>query len=157
MARRRARRILGVCPRSAERAPLPEQPGVSESPGARRPEPSVTGQTDRKDPVMSTIHRSRNLVVGIATVVAVTLLAPLAVTAEEEVADLAPVAAPAVVGTSVDDVGVTRVLAAQSALHSGDLGSLQEEALFAIVAAAPSWDATSGSGAVEVRRVRAAH
>src|SRR5215207_3169282 len=148
----RGRRMLPVCPRPAERAPLPERPGVSESPGARRPEPSVTGQTDRKDPAMSTIHRSRNLVVGLATVVAVTLLAPLAVTAEEEVADLAPVAAPAVVGTSVEDVGVTRVLAAQSALHSGDLGSMQEEALFAIVAAAPSWDESSGYGSVEASR-----
>src|SRR5215211_6929486 len=120
--------------------------------GARRPELPVTSQTDRKDPVMSRIHRSRRLVVGIATVFAMTLLAPLAVNAEEEVADLAPVAAPAAVGTSAEDVGTTRVLAAQRALQRGDLGSLQEDALYAIVAAAPSWDATSGYGAVEAGR-----
>ena len=54
---------------------------------------------------MSTIHRSRNLVFGLATVFACTLLAPGAVSAQVEVADtaqqdevaaLAPVAAPAV-------------------------------------------------------------
>src|SRR5215208_913747 len=120
--------------------------------GARRPELPVTSQTDRKDPVMSRIHRSRRLVVGLATVFAVTLLAPLAVTAEEEVADLAPVAAPAAVGTSPEEVRATRALAAQHALQRGDLGSLQEDALSAIVAAAPSWDATSGYGIVEAGR-----
>ena len=101
---------------------------------------------------MSRIHRSRRLVVGLATVFAVTLLAPLAVTAEEEVADLAPVAAPAAVGTSPDAVRATRALAAQQALQRGDIGSLQEDALYAIVAAAPSWDATSGYGIVEAGR-----
>jgi hypothetical protein len=101
---------------------------------------------------MSTIHRSRSLVFGIATVFALTLLAPVAVTAEEEVADLAPVAAPAVVGTSVEDVRATRVLAAEQGLERGDLGSMQEEALFAIVAAAPSWDESSGYGSVEASR-----
>ena len=105
---------------------------------------------------MSTIHQSRRLVFGFATVVALTLLAPLAVTAEEEVADLAPVAAPAVGGTSAEDVRVTRALAAQHALQSGDIGSLQEEALYSLVVAAPSWDTTSGSGAVEASRVSAA-
>ena len=101
---------------------------------------------------MSRILRSRSLVFGIATVFALTLLAPLAVTAEEEVADLAPVAAPAAVGTSPEEVRAIRALAAQHALQSGDIGSMQEEALFAIVAAAPSWDATSGYGAVEASR-----
>lgn len=105
---------------------------------------------------MSTIHRSRSLVFGIATVFTLTLLAPLAVTAEEEVAVMAPDAAPAVVGTSADDVRATRVLAAQSALQSGEIGSMQEDALFAIVVAAPSGDATSGSGAIEASRVSAA-
>jgi len=101
---------------------------------------------------MPRIYRFRSLVFGLATVFAVTLLAPLAVTAEDEVADLAPVAAPAAVGISVEEVRATRVLAAQHALQSGDLGSMQEEALFAIVAAAPSWDATSGYGTVEAGR-----
>src|SRR5215204_1962008 len=101
---------------------------------------------------MPRIYRFRSLVVGLATVFTVTLLAPLAVNAEEEVADLAPVAAPAAVGTSPDAVRATRALAAQHALQRGDIGSLQEDALYAIVAAAPSWDATSGYGAVEAGR-----
>src|SRR5215210_3829241 len=120
--------------------------------GARRPELPATSQTERKDPVMSRMYRFRRLVVGLATVVTVTLLAPLAVTAEEEVADLAPVAAPAAVGTSPEEVRAIRALAAQHALQSGDLGSLQEDALYAIVAAAPSWDAASGYGVVEASR-----
>ena len=105
---------------------------------------------------MSTSHPSRRRFFGIIAVLALTLLAPVAVTAEDEVAVLAPVAAPAVAGTSAEDVRATRALAAQRALLTGDLGSLQEERLLAVVAAAPSWDTTSGSGAVEARRVRAA-
>jgi hypothetical protein len=101
---------------------------------------------------MPRMYRFRRLVVGLATVVTVTLLAPLAVNAEEEVADLAPVAAPATVGTSAEEVRATRVLVAQHALQRGDLGSLQEDALYAIVAAAPSWDAASGYGIVEAGR-----
>jgi hypothetical protein len=101
---------------------------------------------------MPRMYRFRRLVVGLATVATVTLLAPLAVTAEEEVADLAPVAAPAAVGTSPEEVRAIRVLAAQHALQRGDIGSMQEDALYAIVAAAPSWDATSGYGIVEAGR-----
>jgi hypothetical protein len=106
---------------------------------------------------MSTNHRSRSLVFGIATVFALTLLAPLAVTAEEEVAALAPVAAPVVPGTSADDVRTTRALTAQRALLTGDIGSMQEERLSAIVAAAPSWDDTSGYGSVETSRAAIGH
>lgn len=87
---------------------------------------------------MSTIHQSRRRCSGIITVLALTLLAPVAVTAQDEIADLAPVAAPAAVGTSLDEVRATRALAAQNALRSGDIGSLQEDALFAIVAASTS-------------------
>ena len=104
---------------------------------------------------MSTNSRSRSLVIGIATVVALALLAPVAVTAEEEAVVLAPVAAPAVASTSGDDVRTARALAAERALQSGDIGSMQEDRLLAIVAAAPSWDETSGYGAVEASR--AAH
>jgi hypothetical protein len=111
---------------------------------------------------MSTIHRSRSLVFGIATMFAFTQLAPVAVTAQEEVAvtaeevaALAPVAAPVVAGTSGDDVRAARALAAEHALQSGDIGSMQEEHLYAIVAAAPSWDATSGYGSVEASRAAA--
>jgi hypothetical protein len=112
---------------------------------------------------MSTNYRSRSLVFGIATVLALTLLAPVAVTAQEEVAVtgqeevavLAPVVAPAVAGTSVDEVRATRALAAERALLTGDIGSMQEEHLFAIVAAAPSWDETSGYSSVEDSRAAA--
>jgi hypothetical protein len=104
---------------------------------------------------MSTIHRSRSLVFGIATVFAFTLLAPVAITAQEEVGVLAPVAAPAVDETSAEDVRATRAIAAERALRSGDIGSLQEEHLYTIVAAAPSWDETSGYGSVEATRAAA--
>ena len=87
---------------------------------------------------MSTIHQSRRLVFGFATVFALTLLAPVPVTAQDDVTALAPVAAAPVDDTNVEDVRATRALAAQRALLTGDIGSLQEEALFAIVAAAPS-------------------
>jgi hypothetical protein len=105
---------------------------------------------------MSTIHRSRSLVFGIATVFAFTLLAPVAITAqEEEVVVLAPVAAPAVDETSADAVRAVRAIAAERALQSGDIGSMQEEHLYAIVSAAPSWDENSGYGSVEASRAAA--
>ena len=44
------------------------------------------------------------------------------------------------------------MLIAQQALQAGDLGSMQEEALFAVVAASSSWDETSGYGSVEASR-----
>jgi len=97
--------------------------------------------------------------------VAVTLLAPVAVSAQEEiavitqeeVAVLAPVAAPAVVSTSGEDGRSSRARAAERALLSGELGSLQEEHLRAIVAAAPAWDETSGYSAVEASRATIGH
>ena len=57
-------------------------------------------------------------------------------------------------GSSVE---ATRVLVAQQALQFPNLGSMQEEALLAVVAAAPSWDATSGYGAVEASRATIGH
>ncbi len=111
---------------------------------------------------MSQMHQSRRRVFGIATMFAFTLLAPVAVSAQEEVADttqqevpvLAPVTAPAVVSTSGED---GRAIAAERALLSGGIGSMQEEALFAIVAAAPSWDETSGYASVEASRAMIGH
>ena len=91
---------------------------------------------------MSTIQQSRRRFSGIIAVLAFTLLAPVAVTAQDEVADLAPVAAPAAVGTSIDEVRATRALAAQNALQSGDIGSMQEDALFAIVASSMTAEQT---------------
>jgi len=91
---------------------------------------------------MSTTHQSRRRFFSIIAVLALTLLAPVAVNAQDEVADLAPVAAPAAVGTSVDEVRATRALAAQNALQSGDIGSMQEDALFAIVASSMTAEQT---------------
>ena len=92
---------------------------------------------------MSTIHQARRLFLGSTVVFALSLLAPVAVTAEDAVAVMAPVAGPLVVGT-VEDVRATRALAAERALLSGDIGSLQEEALVAIVAQ----EATPAAGAI---------
>src|SRR5829696_3385398 len=80
-------------------------------------------RNDRKELAMSTMHQARRLFFGSTVVFALTLLAPVAVTAEDEVAVMAPVAAPAVVGTSAEDVRATRALAAERALLSGDIGS----------------------------------
>jgi hypothetical protein len=91
---------------------------------------------------MSLIHPSRRRIFPIVALFAVTLLAPVAVTAEDEVAVMAPVAAPAAVGTSIDEVRATRVLAAQHALQRGDFGSMQEDALFAIVASSMTAEQT---------------
>jgi hypothetical protein len=90
---------------------------------------------------MPTIHQARRLFLGSTVVFALLLLAPVAVTAEDEVAVMAPVAGPLVVGT-VEDVRATRALAAERALLSGDIGSLQEEALVAIVAVSPTAEPT---------------
>jgi len=91
---------------------------------------------------MSTIQQSRRRHVGIIAVLALTLLTPVSVTAQDEVAVMAPVAAPAVVGTSAEGVRATRALAAEHALLTGDIGSMQEEALIAIVAASTSAEQT---------------
>jgi hypothetical protein len=91
---------------------------------------------------MSTIQQSRRRFFGIVAVFALMLLAPVAVTAQDEVADLAADAAPAAVGTSIDEVRAIRALAAQNALQSGDIGSMQEDALFAIVASSMTAEQT---------------
>ena len=90
---------------------------------------------------MSTIHQARGLFLGSTVVFALSLLAPVAVTAQDEVAVRAPVAGPLVAGT-VEDVRAARVLAAERALLSGDIGSMQEDALFAIVAASATAEQT---------------
>src|SRR5215217_3833238 len=93
---------------------------------------------------MCPMGQSRSLVFGISTMFAFMLLAPVAMSAQEEVAALAPVAAPAVVSAGGDDVRTARAIAAERALQSGDIGSLQEDRLLAIVAAASSRDETGG-------------
>jgi hypothetical protein len=117
-------------------------PRVSHRRVVRRHEVPSSPRNDSKDPKMSTTNRSRSLFIGSAVVFAFTLLAPVTVMAEEEVAARAPVAAPSVDETNADAVQAAQVLAARQALLSPDLGSLQEEHLLAIVAA----DLTMGSG-----------
>jgi hypothetical protein len=105
---------------------------------------------------MSPTHQFRRLVVGLVAVLALTLLAPVAVTAEEDDTALTSVAAPvAEEPRSAAEWAANRVLAAQRALLTGEIGSMQEERLQAIVAAAPSWDETSGYGSVEASRAAA--
>jgi hypothetical protein len=84
---------------------------------------------------MSTMHQSRRRFFGTIAMLALTLLAPAAVSAQEEVAVLVPVAAPSVDETKVDaGLAAAHVLTAQHALQSQDLGSMQEEALRIVVA-----------------------
>jgi hypothetical protein len=113
-----------------------------------------------KEIEMSTNRCSRLVFSVFAAVLTLALSAPLAVNADEvvigedEAIALAPVTAPVVAVTSVDAVQAA-ALAAQRALLTGDIGSMQEDRLLAIVAAAPSWDATSGYRSVEASRAAA--
>jgi hypothetical protein len=91
---------------------------------------------------MFTIHQARRRYFGIIAALALTVLAPVAVTVEEEVVVLAPVAAASVDETNAEDVRRTRALAAQRALRTGAIGSLQEEALFSLVAASTTAEQT---------------
>jgi hypothetical protein len=116
---------------------------------------------------MFTVRRSRSLFLGSAAFLALALFAPGVVSADEAIPLVAPVAGPAtdaapvvapVAAPSWDEtsgygsVEATRALAAERALQIGDLGSMQEERLLAIVAAVPSWDETGGYRSVEASR-----
>ncbi|MCC2627552.1 MAG: hypothetical protein K0S14_1202 [Thermomicrobiales bacterium] len=135
---------------------------------------------------MSKIHRSRPAISAFAAVLMLTVSAPIAVHGQDEDLALAPVPAaswdetsgygaveairaePDVyvvpgAGTTAnaasgsDSVEVIRVSIVQHALQASDLGSMQEEALAAIVAPGASWDETSGYGAVEASRATIGH
>jgi hypothetical protein len=135
---------------------------------------------------MSTIHRSRPAISAFAAVLMLTVSAPIAVHGQDEDLALAPVPAaswdetsgygaveairaePDVnvvlgAGTTADaasgsgSVEANRVTTAQHALQASDLGSMQEEALAAIVATGASWDETSGYAAVEASRATIGH
>jgi hypothetical protein len=99
---------------------------------------------------------------------AIPVIAPVASQSTDAVPVMAPVAGPswdetsgygvveairATIGQPAPSTTLeqTRLAAAQRALLTGDIGSLQEERLLAIVAA-PSWDAASGYGSVEASR-----
>jgi hypothetical protein len=129
---------------------------------------------------MRTIQQSRTAISAFATVLMVALSAPMAVAAEEQALAMAPTAptwnetsgygslemiraesahflAPTLsttwdVTSGYRSVEVNRVIAAQHALLSGDLGSVQEQAMADLVAASSTWDQASGYGAVEASR-----
>ncbi len=121
---------------------------------------------------MSTIRRFRTAIPAYVTMLTFALSAPITVNAEEQVLVLAPdagtswdeasgyrsveasraetaeyvgpAASMTAGATSVFGAGeANRVLIAQHALQVGDLGSLQEEALLAVVAVAMTGDETS--------------
>jgi hypothetical protein len=124
---------------------------------------------------MSTTKRSRTAISVFAAMFTVALSTPLMVHAEDQIIGaedqviaLAPVAGPSWDETSgygaveasratighpapTTTVEQSRMAAAQRALLTSDIGSMQEESLLAIVAA-PSWDETSGYGSVEASR-----
>src|SRR5215208_2205269 len=126
--------------------------------GARRYEPPLTPRTYRREPAMSTIHRSRTIISSFAAVFMVALSAPIAVHAEDPVVPVEEQAlAPASIPGPTVSVADSRVSAAQQALLSPDLGSMQEEALRAVVATTLSWDQTSGYRAVEAIRATIGH
>jgi hypothetical protein len=130
--------------------------------------------------------RFRAAIPAFVAVVAFALSTPFAVAADDQVPVLAPDTAPtwdetsgygaveasraetvayirstasttADAATGSSAVEVNRSLVAQHALQAGDLGSVQEEALRAVVASAMTWDETSGYGAVEASRASIAH
>ena len=91
---------------------------------------------------MRTVHHSRMSFLGIAAVLVGTLVTPLAVSAEDQ--NYATISAP---GPS--EVEASRAIIAERALQSGDLGSMQEQALADVVAAAMAVDETTGADVVE--------
>ena len=95
---------------------------------------------------MFMIHRSRTTMLSIAAVLSVVLVAPVGAQEKDHALAMAP----------TSSVEARRVVAAQQALQAGDLGSMQEEALLAVVAAGTSWDDTCGYGVVKASRVFAA-
>jgi hypothetical protein len=105
---------------------------------------------------MFTIERSRAVHFGSVVVFALTLLVPASALAEDDAAAPALAVAPsAAVASGPDSPEQRRAIAAGQALQSGDLGSMQEEALAELAVAEPSWGETSGYDAVEASRASA--
>ena len=89
---------------------------------------------------MRTIHRFHTLVLVIATVFAMTIIAPIAAHAEEQILVMAPA------GSSWEE---------ESGYQSVEASRAAASSLRAPVAA-PTWDEASGYGAVEASRAMAA-
>jgi len=108
----------------------------------------------KRTPVeMVSMRRYLTAIPAFAAMLVVALSAPIAVYAQDqplpaEEQALAPAAIPGPAGS----VEAGRVSTAQHALLSPNLGSLQEETLRAVVAAAMTWDQTSGYAVVEAIR-----
>lgn len=105
----------------------------------------ASNRSMRKEIEMRTVHHSRMVFLGIATVLVGTLVTPLAVGAEDQ--NHATISA---LGPS--EVEASRAIIAERGLLSGDLGSMQEQALADVMAAATAEDETAGSDAVEAAR-----
>ena len=103
---------------------------------------------------MSTIRRSRSVVLGIAAVLAVALAAPVAAQTEEQPLAAAP-AAPSWDETSgYDAVESSRAAYALPAAPAAITNQVPGDVRWAPAATAAdaAWDATSGYGAVEASR-----
>ncbi|MDQ3226652.1 MAG: hypothetical protein M3Q50_08490 [Chloroflexota bacterium] len=110
----------------------------------------------------------RAAVFGLAALLSAAVLAPVTVQSQELNVAMAPAEsnwdetsgyaaletsrATFAISPAPSGAAESRATAAQLALDSGDLGSMQEQALAAVVAAGISWDAASGYGAVEASR-----
>jgi hypothetical protein len=105
----------------------------------------ASNRSMRKEIEMRTVHHSRMSFLGIAAVLVGTLVTPLTVGAEDQ--NHATISA-----SGPSEVEASRVIAAERALLSGDLGSMQEEALADGVAAAMAVDGTTSADAVEAAR-----
>jgi hypothetical protein len=136
---------------------------------------SSPSQCSQKELAMSTNQRSRMSLVGIAAILSFVLVAPVGAQEDDPTTDLAPAVpswdessgygtveasrAARTIGLPREPTSIapSRVNTALEALEDGDLGSLQEEALAAIVAAAMAWDDLSGYGSVEASRAARSH
>jgi hypothetical protein len=125
----------------------------------------------RREVTMHAIHRFQTSSVVIGAMLAIALSAPVMAQTEDDGVAMAPavpswdetsgygsveairaeraITAVLALPASVDP---SRVTTARDALRSGRLGGVQEEAMAAIVAAATTWDDTSGYGSIEALR-----
>jgi hypothetical protein len=102
---------------------------------------------------MCSMRRTLTAIPAFAAMLVVALSVPSAVSAEDQPLPAAEQAlAPAAIPGPAGSVEASRVRTAQHALLSPNLGSRQEETLRAVVAAAMTWDQTSGYAVVEAIR-----
>ena len=94
---------------------------------------------------MRTVHQSGMSVLGITLVLSGLLATPMAVNAADQSHAMSPAPGPA-------EVEASRLIIAERALQSGDLGGVQEQVLADVVAAATVRDETTESASVEATR-----